>query len=246
MKRQADDQGFSFAPLIALFLPNAAIALLCDRHDVWPAGIAAVAAVTVLGVLMFVARNWADLVAGMVASLLIFAVLALCALIPFVGWIASVLIVLYALVSILASINALLPYALKAAAMWAVFLVSLAPPVFHPIASPAVVFLVALGMGAAVAKKASPVDDFLLLLSSIPLLVLAIASLGRLLQSGFIVRNAQFQQNVSGYTTRGGVQVGDYTRMITKPVVVPTTSVNPGAAAIGATAGQTARDRSES
>lgn len=74
------------------------------------------------------------------------------------------------------------------------------------------------------------------------MLALAVASLGRLFQSGIVMRSAQYQQNVSGYTTRAGVQVGDYTRTVTKTIRVSTTSVNPVAVAVGSNAGQSAKD----
>lgn len=242
MPSPSKEHAFSFAPFFMLFLPCAAISYFCDGAAVWETGVLAVAGITALCLVLFVARNWADLVAGMLGSLLLIALLSACALIPVVGWIADVLIILYALGSIFAAIGALTPFALQAAALWAVFLVALLPAVFHPIASPVVILLVALGLGASLGKKERPFDAFILLVASIPLLALAIASLGRLLQSGVVIRNAQFRQHVSGYTTRAGVEVGDYTRTITKQIAVGTTSVNPGAAAIGASAGRGAQD----
>lgn len=245
MTHRSDAPGFTFGPLLALFLPSVAISTYCDPGDVLPASAFAVGAITALSVLLYVARNWEQLVAGILGSLFIIIVLTLCTLIPFVGWIAGILIFVYAFASILGSINVLFPYALKAAALWALFLISMMPALFHPVGSPAVMLFIALGMGSALAKKDSPGDEFILMLASIPLLALAIASLGRLLQSGFIVRPTQLQQNVSGYTTRSGVQVGDYTRTVTRPVVISTTSVNPGAAALGAAAGQGAREQTQ-
>lgn len=152
--------------------------------------------------------------AGILGSLLLIAILAGCAMIPVVGWLAGVLIFLFALGSVLASIGALIPHALKATAIWGLFLVSLMPEVFHPVASPL----------------------FMLIVS------LAVASLGRLFHSGIVMRSAQYQQNVSGYTTRAGVQVGDYTRTVTKKIPVSTTSVNPVAVALGSNAGQATKD----
>jgi hypothetical protein len=225
-----------------LFLPCAAISYFCENDEVWPSGVLAAAAVIGLSLVLFVARNWAELLAGVLGSLMLIAILAGCAMIPVVGWIADVLIFVFALASVLSSIGALMPYALKGVAIWAVFLVSLCPAVFHPVASPLFVFVVCLGLGSSLAKKAKPFDEFILLMASIPLLGMAILSLGRLFQSGIVMRNAQFQQNVSGYTTRAGVQVGDYTRTITKTIPVGTTTVNPGAAAIGSTAGQLAKN----
>jgi hypothetical protein len=245
MSRQSEVKGFAVAPLFMLFLPHAAISYFCAKSDLWPAGGAAAIVITGLCLVFFVARNWADLLAGVLGSFLLIALLAACAMIPVVGWIADVLIVLYALGSVFASIGALLPYALKGAAIWTVFLVSLLPAVFHPVASPLVIFLLCLGLGSALGKKASPFDEFILLMSSIPLFAMAVASLGKLFQSGIVMRNAQFQQNVSGYTTRAGVQVGDYTRTVTKVTPTLTTSVNPGAVAIGSSAGRTPRDEPE-
>ncbi len=242
MAQDSKNPAFSFAPLLMLFLPHAGIAYFCQKHEVWQAGLVAAAVVTGLCMLMFLIRNWAELLAGFFGALLIIGILTLCTMIPVVGWIADVLILLFAFGSVIASIGALMPYALKAVAIWAVFLVSLLPAVFHPVASPVAVLLMSLVMGAALAKKESPFDDFLLLMSSIPLLAMAIASLGKLLQSGVTMRSARFKQNVSGYTTRAGVQVADYTRTITKAVPVGTASVNPAAAAIGSTAGQKAKD----
>ena len=244
MRQQSEQAGFSFAPFIMLFLPYAAIAYFCEKNQLLPSGVIAVGGITALSVVLFVTRNWAELVAGMLATLLIIAVLSICALIPFVGWIASVLLILYALTSILATICTLTPFALKAAAIWAAFLVSLLPDLFHPIVSPAFVLLLSLGLGAAAGKKESPLDEFILLMSSIPLLILAVISLGRLFQSGIVMRNTQVQQNVSGYTTRAGVQVGDYTRTITKVVPVGINTLNPGAAAVGSAAGQMTKDDS--
>lgn len=235
-------QRFSFAPLILLFLPYAAIAYFCDQNQVFPTGLIAVGVTTALCVILYVTRNWAELLAGVLATLLIFAVLTACALIPVVGWIASILLFLYSLASILAAINALIPYAMKAVAIWAFFLISLLPALFHPIVSPIVVLVVCLGLGSAMGAKASPFDEFVLLISSIPLLLLAIASLGRLFQSSVILRSGQFQQNVSGYTTRTGIQVGDYSRTITKVVPVTVHSVNPIATAVGSTAGNPLKD----
>jgi len=245
MSRSSPENAFSFSPLVMLFFPYAAIAYFYGSDEVMPAGIIAVGTITGLSLLLFVIRNWEELVAGMLGSLLLIAILAGCAFIPFVGWIADLLILLFALGSIWASIEALAPYAIKAAMIWAVFVVSLLPALYHPVASTVVVFLVCVGLGAALAKKARPFDEFILLMSSLPLLALAIASLGRLLQSGLVMRSAQFRQNVSGYTTRAGVQVGDYTRTITKTVPVSTTSINPAAAAIGSAAGQPTKDRSD-
>jgi hypothetical protein len=184
----------------------------------------------------------AELVAGILGSLLLIAILAGCAMIPVVGWLAGVLIFLFALGSVLASIGALIPHALKATAIWGLFLVSLLPEVFHPVASPLFMLIVSLAMGTALGKNASPLDEFLLLMSSIPLLALAVASLGRLFHSGIVMRSAPYQQNVSGYTTRAGVQVGDYTRTVTKTIPVSTTSVNPVAVALGSNAAQATRD----
>jgi hypothetical protein len=245
MSRNLEDSRFSFAPFAMLFLPCAGISYFCDRHEVWPSGLMAVGAITGFCLLLYVARNLAELVAGILGSLLLVAILAGCAMIPFVGWIADALIFLFALGSVLASIGALIPHALKAAAIWGLFLVSLMPEVFHPVASPVFMLLVSLAMGAALGKKASPLDEFLLLMSSIPLLALAVASLGRLFQSGIVMRSAQYQQNVSGYTTRAGVQVGDYTRTVTKTIPVTTTSVNPVAVAVGSNAGQSAKDEKD-
>lgn len=246
MSQYSEKLRFSFIPLLMLFLPCCAISVFMERQDVWPAALIAVGMVTVTCVLLFIARNWEDLLAGVLASLLLIGILMGCALIPFVGWIADVLIFLFALTSIFASIAALIPYALKGMIIWAVFLIALCPAVFHPVASPAVIFVLCIGLGSALARKARPFDEFILLMSSIPLLAVAIASLGKLLQSGIVMRNAQFQQNVSGYTTRAGVQVGDYTRTITKAIPVLSTSVNPAAAAIGAATGSAASDAAES
>lgn len=232
---------FSFAPLVMLFLPYAALMYFCKGSDVLLGGMIGAGAITGICLLTFVARNWRELLAGLLSSVMIIAILSVCALIPVVGWIADVLIVLYAFVSIWASIGALTPYALKAVAIWSVFIISLLPPVFDPVFSPLVVFAFSLALGAALAKKGRPLDEFLLIMTSIPLLAMAIASLGKLLQSGLVLRNAQFQQNVSGYTTRAGVQVDSYTRMITKTVPVTVTSFNPGAAVVGAVAGQQAQ-----
>lgn len=242
MNPQADNQRFSFAPLTMLFLPHVGIAYFCDRHDVWTAGMIAVGMITGLCVLLFIVRNFADLVAGILGSLLLLAILSACAMIPVVGWIADVLILLYALGSVLSSIGTLMPYAVKALAIWAVFLVSLLPAIFHPVISPAVVCLVALGLGSAVAKKSRPFDEFVLLMASIPLLSMAIVSLGKLFQSGIAMRNVQVRQNVSGYTTQAGAQVDAYTRVVTKTIPQVTTSINPGAVAAGSAAGQGAKD----
>jgi hypothetical protein len=242
MSQKQQENRFSFIPFFMLFVPCGAISYFCEKHEVWPAALTVVGAVTGVCIILFVVRNWAELLAGIFGSLLFIAILAGCAMIPFVGWIADILIFLFALGSVLTSIGALLPYGLKAAVIWGIFLVALMPEVFHPIASPSVLFLFSLGLGSALGKKASPFDEFILLMSSIPLLAMAIASLGKLFQSGIVMRNAQFRQHVSGYTTRAGVQVGDYTRTITKTVPVSTTSVNPGAVAIGSTAGQPAKE----
>lgn len=245
MNSRSKTQRFSSIPLLCLFLPSVAIAFFCHKSDVWLVSAMAAAGITVACLLTFIARNWQDLLTGIVGSLLFIAMLMACACIPVVGWIADVFILLFALASIVASISALTPYALKGVAIWAVFLAAMSPPIFHPIISPALIFLLSLGLGSALAKKSSPADEFILLISSIPLLALAIASLGKLLQSGLVIRNAQFRQNVSGYTTRSGVQVADYTRTITKAVPVVQTSVNPVAAAIGGASGQTTPDKAD-
>lgn len=235
-------KSFTFAPVFMLFVPCAAISYFCEAGEIWPAAMLAIAAVTCLGLLIFVVRHFEELLAGFLGALLLVALLGLCALIPVVGWIADVLIILFALSSILASISSLFPYALKAAVLWAVFLVAMAPAIHHPVISPLMVFIVSLGMGAALGKRVSPFDEFILMIASIPLLAAAVVSLGRLFQSGFVLRSVRMDQNVSGYTTRAGVQVGDYTRTITKTIPVATTSVNPAAAAVGSAAGRATKD----
>lgn len=179
---------------------------------------------------------------GMASAFVILAILAGCALIPLVGWIADILIILYALGSVWASIGALTPHAVKALAIWGVFFMTLLPPIFHPVGSPVFILIFSIWLGAMLAKQRRPFDAFIFMMSSIPLLAMAIASLGKLFQTQIGMRNAQFQQGVSGYTTRAGVQVGDYTRTITKSVPVLSTSVDAGAAAIGAAAGQKSKD----
>jgi hypothetical protein len=237
MTEQAAGSNFTFAPLLTLFIPYAGIAYFLKAREVWPAGLIAMGAITGLCLFLYVARNWQEIVAGFLGALLLMALLAGCAMIPVVGWIADVLLILFAFGSVLSSIGALMPYAIKAALIWAVFLISLLPVVFHPIVSPAIIFLLSVGLGLVLAKKQSPTDEFILMMASAPLLAMAIASLGKLLQSGIGMRSAQFQQNVSAHT-RAGVQVGSYTRTITKIVPTVTTTVNPAAAAIGAASGQ--------
>jgi hypothetical protein len=237
MTQQTDNAGFTFAPLLLLFVPYAGIVYFLQAREVWLAGIIAMGVITGLCLLLYVARNWQEIVAGFLGALLLMAILAGCAIIPVVGWIADVLLILFAFGSVLSSIGALLPYAIKAALIWAVFLISLLPMVFHPIISPAVIFLLSVGLGSALAKKQRPTDEFILMMASTPLLAMAIASLGKLLQSGIGMRTAQFQQNVSAHS-RAGVQVGGYTRMITKTVPTITTTVNPVAAAIGTAVGE--------
>ena len=208
------------------------------------AGLLAMAAITALCLLLYVFRNWQQLVAGLVSSLLLIVILTVCAMIPVVGWIADVLLLLYAFSSVLSSIGALMPYAIKGALIWAVFVISLLPVIFHPIISPVVILLLTVGLGTALSKKQSPTDEFILLIASGPLLALAIASLGRLLQSGLAMRSTQFQQNVSAHT-RAGVNIDSYTRTITKVVPVMTTTLNPVAAALGSAAGSTVESDEE-
>lgn len=204
----------------------------------------AVGAVTGICLLVYVARNWEELVAGILGSLLLIGILTICTFIPVVGWIADVLILLFAFGSVLSSISALMPYAIKAALIWAAFLVSLLPAVFHPVVSPAVVFLLSLGLGAALAKRQNAFDEFVFMMASVPLLAMAIISLGKLLQSGIAMRSTRFQQNVSAHT-RAGVQVGSYTRTITKVEPAVVRAVNPTAAALGSAAGRQSKEGDE-
>lgn len=241
MTKHAENSRFTFAPLLMLFLPYAGIAYFLHAREVWPAGLVAMGLITGVSLLLYVARNWQEIVAGMLGALLLMAILAGCAMIPVVGWIADVLLILFAFASVLSSIGALIPYAIKAVLIWTVFLVSLLPAVFHPIVSPAVIFLLSVGLGSALAKKQRPADEFILILASTPLLAMAIASLGKLLQSGIAMRSTQVQQNVSAHS-RGSVNVGAYSRMVTKTVPTMTTMVNPAAAAIGSAAGPAKED----
>jgi hypothetical protein len=241
MTVSTDNSSFSFAPLLLLFAPYAGITYFLRTREVFPAGLAAMAAIIGLCLFLYVVRNWQEIVAGFLGALLLMAILAGCAMIPVVGWIADVILILFAFGSVLSSIGSLLPYAVKAALIWAVFLISLLPPVFHPIVCPVVILLLSVGLGSSLGKKPSPTDEFLLIMASWPLLAMAVASLGKLLQSGIGMRSAQFQQNLSAHT-RAGVQVDGYTRTITKIVPTVTTTVNPAAAALGSAAGKKAKD----
>jgi hypothetical protein len=142
MTQQTESSSFTFAPLLMLFLPYAGIAYFLHAREVWPAGLIAMGAITGLCLLLYVARNWQEIVAGFLGALLLMVILAGCAMIPVVGWIADVLLILFAFGSVLSSISALVPYAIKAALIWAVFLISLLPVVFHPIISPAVLICI--------------------------------------------------------------------------------------------------------
>lgn len=226
---------FTFAPLTMLFLPYAGIVYFLHARQVLQAGFIAMALITGLSLILYVARNWQDIVAGFLGALLLMAILAGCAMIPVVGWIADVLLILFAFGSVLSAIGVLMPYAIKAALIWAVFLISLLPAVFHPIFSPAVIFLLSIVLGSVLAQKPRPTDEFILMMASTPLLVMAIASLGKLLQNGIVMRNVQYRQNVAAHT-RAGVNVSSYTRLLSKTVPTVTTSVNPVAVAIGSAA----------
>lgn len=242
MLQESTQQRFSYVPFLMLFLPSAVVSFFSRADEAWQSGLIAAVVVTAICLLLYIVRNWSDLIAGMLGAFVILAILAGCALIPVVGWIADILIILYALGSVWASIRALTPHAVKALAIWGVFLVTLLPPIFHPVGSPVFILIFSIWLGVMLAKQRRPFDEFIFMMSSIPLLAMAIASLGKMFQTQIVMRNAQFQQGVSGYTTRAGVQVGDYTRTITKTIPVLSTSVDASAAAIGAAAGQKTND----
>lgn len=213
---------------LLLVLPYAALYYLVDRRDILPFATATAFLVSFLCLSVHVYRNRKAILEGIIASIVLLAILSACALIPVVGWIADAVIILYALSSVFTAVGLLMPLALRAAVFWAAFFLALLPEFHHPVLSPLAYLAVCAWTANSLARKADPYGDFILGFASIPLLGMVIVSLGKMFRSDIGMRSIRMSQNVSGYTTRAGVQVGDYTRTVTRQVVASTTSLNPG------------------
>jgi hypothetical protein len=232
--------GFRLSILMLLVFPYALLYYAAGKEDRLPLAAMTAAATCLLSLVAHLYRNRIAILEGIAGSLLLIGILMLCAFIPVVGWIADVLLILYALTSVLAALQVLLPIAFKAALILVVFIAALAPEIHHPLYSPLAYGVFCLFLTAWLSRKSDPFSELLLLFASLPLLAIVIASLGRMLKSGFSVNNVKVGQHVSGYTTQAGVNVADYTRMVTKSVTTATTSVNATAVAVNAAAGKAA------
>lgn len=231
---------FRFSLLMLLVFPYALLVYFGNKQDMLPmAGLAAVS-ICLICLVLHVYRNRIAILEGIVASLLLIGLLMLCAFIPFVGWIADVLLVLYAISSIWIAFKVLLPIAFKAVMILIVFIVALVPEIHHPLFSPLAYGVFCIFLTQWLSGKEDPYGELLLLFASLPLLAMVIASLGKMFKSGFSVNKVKVGQQVSGYTTQAGVNVADYTRMVTKSVTTATISVNSTAVAANVAAGKSA------
>lgn len=219
------------AIFLLLILPYALLCYGVDQQDVPQFAMASAVLVSFICLCTHLYRNRRAVLEGMVASIVLIAILSGCALIPVVGWVADGLIILYALSSVFMALSLLMPLAIRAAALWAAFFLALLPAFHHPLLSPLAYLVVCVWTARSLSRKADPFGDLILGFASIPLLGLVIVSLGRMFRSDVGMSSIRVSQNVSGYTTRAGVQVADYTRTITKQVVTSTTSLNPGVTA---------------
>ncbi|WP_426057025.1 hypothetical protein [Janthinobacterium sp. PSPC2-1] len=233
--------GFRFSILMLLLIPYILLYCAAGKEDRLPLAAVTAAATCLLSLVAHLYRNRIAILEGIAGSLLLIGILMLCAFIPVVGWIADVLLILYALASVLAALQVLLPIAFKGALILVVFIAALAPEIHHPLFSPLAYGLFCLFLTAWLSRKSDPFSELLLLFASLPLLAIVIASLGKMFRSGFsVTRNVKVGQHVSGYTTQAGVNVADYTRMVTKSVTTATTSVNATAVAVNTAAGKAA------
>jgi hypothetical protein len=221
---------------LLLLLPYALLCYCADQQDIPQLALATMVATSALCLLLHLYRNRSAILQGIIGSIVLIAILLGCALIPVVGWIADVLIVLYALSSVLAALSVLLPLALRAGVTWAVFFITLLPEIHHPVASPLAYLIFCVYSARSLSSRVDPYGELILGFASIPLLMMVIASLGKMFNSQLGTSNIRIRQNVSGYTTRAGVNVADYTRTITKEVTTVTTALNPNAALTGSAA----------
>lgn len=219
---------FKLGMFVFLMLPYLALNFFVERRDMEVIVVTALV-ITVACMVLYICRNRQAIVEGIVASLLLFALLSACAFIPVIGWIFDVLVLLYALSSALSALQVLMPLVVRVALMWAVFVATLLPTIHHPVFSPLAYGVFCLFVTSALSKKADPYGELLILITSVPLLMIIIASLGRMFRSTVGTARVGVSQNVSGYTTQTGVQVNAYTRTVAKGVTTVTTSVNTNA-----------------
>ncbi len=186
----------------------------------------------------------AGMLRGMVIS---FILMAIAAAIPIIGWIVLICWILYNIGKAFEGIKNLLPDALLSVTLYASLLI---PVIYHLNNSDSNVWLTAgcgvvyfiaaaASVGRISERSATPKHTFFLfcvMLLSVPMIMLLIASIFASLRAAFrmslVKTSATLPQSVSGYTTARGTVVADYTRNVTQTVV--TSTIVPGAGAVGA------------
>lgn len=187
----------------------------------------------------------AGILGGIIVSVIL---MAIAAAIPVVGWIILIGWILYNIARAFESIKNLLPDALLSAVLYASLLIPVIVQFNHygssnPLltAGCGVVYFVAAAVCTSRIGERSDTPKhslflFSVMLLSVPMIVLLIASIVASLRTAFQTNlartTAKMPQSVSGYTRANGTVVADYTRNVTQTVVTSTTV--PGAGAVGA------------
>ncbi len=187
----------------------------------------------------------ADIIGGVVLSIIL---IGIAAAIPVIGWICLVVWIIYNIAKALESIRTLMPEALLSLVLYASLIIPVVSQLSNyggsnvalTICCGIVYFFAVVACCARINDRSDTSKNSLFLFSvmllSVPMIILLIASMVASLRSAFRMSlaktNIKMPQNVSGYTTRSGTTVASYERMITKTVT--NAVITPGMGAIGA------------
>lgn len=223
---------FKFGLLFLLSFPYAVVRFFSDKREMVLPILASALIITIIATSLYFYKNRREILSGVVAAAISIVIFSILAMIPAVGWIFDILLLISIMASIIESIKTLAPLAAKSAMIWAVYVITLLP-VFHNSTFNILGYLFfCIVLTAALSKKSSPYEELILVIASIPLLAIVIASLGKMFQSSIKMTSVKVPQSVSGYTTEAGVKVSAYTRNITKSLPETVIKINPSSAIV--------------